>query len=281
MKLPFDEKLVQKFLTEERLEGVDERGGFGYQLDLSVPAIATAIHAGHKVRDELLPLMALDEAGRLFEEDAATDEMIRGLPSTIWGLDSRAEYDLNRSPDVALPLTPERFWGTRVYETQPTKAMNEQSMAKFNSFYRFIASYIQAVVTRHGGCVVYDIHSYNISRQVEKGFEHPPEFNLGTERLDKAKWGKQIDGWLNQLSAITVPNHEITVAENRVFFGRAHFSTSLTESFENVLVLPTEVSKIYMDEFQGNLDPPVVDSVKQGLQTAIRQHSERFAQLLI
>ena len=168
MSLLYDRKLVDEFLKAETLEGVDELGGFAYRLDLSVPTVATAIHAGHSVREELLPLMALDEAGRLFEEDAATDEMIQGAQSAIWGLDSRAEYDLNRPPEIALPLTPERFWGTRVYSEQPTEVMNAVSMAKFNAFYRFIASYVRALIEKHGACIVYDMHSYNITRQIEK-----------------------------------------------------------------------------------------------------------------
>lgn len=275
-----DQTLVDMFLHEERVEGSDMLGGFAYQLDMSSPAIATAVHGGHRIRDELLPLMALDEAGRLFEEDAATDEMIKGVPSAIWGLDSRAEYDLNRAPQDALPLTPEQFWGTRVYQEQPSESMNRRSMAKYNAFYRFIFSYVQALVTRFGGCVVYDIHSYNISRQVEKGFENPPVFNLGTEQLDETKWRQQIDAWLKELSNIQVPDQVITAVENQVFFGRANFCRQLTEGFEDVLVLPTEVSKIYMDEHSGVLNQPVLQALKSGLQKAIGNHSHHFATIL-
>ncbi len=280
MSLSIDQNLVDMFLHEERVEGTDELGGFAYHLDLSSPSLATAIHAGHKVRDDLLPLMALDEAGRLFEEDAATHEMIKGCPSAIWGLDSRAEYDLNRSAQDALPLTPGQFWGARVYKSQPSETMNRQSMAKFHAFYRFISSYIQAAVIRFGGCVVYDIHSYNISRQVEKGFENPPVFNLGTERLDNMKWRQQIDAWLRELANIQVPDQIISTAENLVFFGRANFCGELTKGFENVLVLPTEVSKIYMDEHSGVLNQPVLQSLTSCLQKAICAHSQYFATAL-
>ncbi len=279
MSLPFDQNLFDKFLQTDRHEGVDDLGGFAYQLDLSLPAIATAIHAGHQVRSELLPLMEITEAGRLFEEDAATDEIIQGFPSAIWALDSRVEYDINRPPADALPLTPEKFWGTRVYRTPPSDAMNARSIEKFYAFYRFIGSYVQALLTRHGRCVVYDIHSYNISRQVEKGIENPPVFNLGTVLLDKKKWGIQIDAWLQQLKSISIPDHDISALENEVFFGRAHLCRSFIESGENILVLPTEISKIYMNELEGTLKAPVVQSLRQGLQSAMKQHSEIFARL--
>jgi N-formylglutamate amidohydrolase len=279
MSLPFDQQLYDMFLQADRHEGVDDLGGFAYHLDLSVPAIATAIHAGHRVRKELLPLLEITEAGRLFEEDAATDEMIQGFSSAIWGLDSRVEYDINRPPADALPLTPEKFWGTRVYRTPPSDAMNARSLEKFHAFYRFSGSYVQALLTRHGRCVIYDIHAYNISRQVDKGIMNPPVFNLGSVLLDKKKWGIQIDAWQQQLKSIAIPGHETTVAENDVFFGRAHLCRSFTESGENVLVLPTEISKVYMNEHEGTLNAPVVQALKQGLRKAMQQHSERFAPL--
>ena len=279
MSLPFDQNLFDKFLQADRHEGVDELGGFAYHLDLSVPAVATAIHAGHQVRNELLPLMEITAAERLFEEDSATDEMIKDFPSAIWGLDSRAEYDLNRPPADALPLTPEKFWGIRVYRTPPSDDMNARSLEKFHAFHRFIGSYVQALLTRHGRCVVYDIHSYNISRQVEKGIENPPLFNLGTVLLDKKKWDIQINAWLQQLKSISIPGFEITVAENEVFFGRAHLCRSFTESGENILFLPTEIAKIYMNELEGTLKTPVLQAIKHGLQSAMKQHSELFARL--
>jgi len=203
--------------------------------------------------------------------------MIQGLPSAIWGLDSRVEYDLNRPPEIALPLTPEQFWGTWAYRITPTDAMNARSMAKYHAFHRFIGSYLHAVIARHGVCVVYDIHSYNISRQVEKGVKHPPVFNLGSVLLDRKKWGVHIESWLQQLKAIDLPGLETTVAENQVFFGRAHFCSSLNDSGENVLVLPTEISKIYMNEQEGTLKPPIVDALQQGLQRAIKQHTLLFS----
>jgi hypothetical protein len=86
--------------------------------------------AGHAVRAELLPLMALSEKGRLAEEDEATDRIIQDCPSSIWWLDSRAEYDLNRRPDLALPLSPEMFWENQVYGSPPTDAMNWASLEK-------------------------------------------------------------------------------------------------------------------------------------------------------
>ena len=162
--------------------GVDPLGGFCYRLDFSVPYLVTAIHAGNRVRDELAPLMKLSSTARSVEEDVATDRIIDGLPSTIRVLDSRTEYDINRPPELAIPLTPGMFWGVRVFHAPPTPEMNRRSMEKYESFYRFMASCLRMILDRFGVCIVYDIHSYNIRRQKARGIESPPVFNLGTAR---------------------------------------------------------------------------------------------------
>ena len=172
MEIPQDPELTEKLQKGVLREGVDGLGGFAFKLDFSVPYLVTAIHAGGRVRDELLPLMCISAQERAYEDDTATARIIEGNPSTIWGLDSRSEYDLNRPPETALPLTPEMFWGVRVYEEQPTPDMNRQSLEKYNAFYRFVGSCVKIILERFGTCVVYDMHSYNIDRQVAVSYTH-------------------------------------------------------------------------------------------------------------
>ncbi len=273
MHIPHDPELTEKLQKGVLCEGTDAMGGFAFKLDFSVPYIVTAIHAGGRIRDELQPLMNISAKERAYEDDIATDRIIQGLPSTIWGLDSRAEYDLNRPPETALPLTPEMFWGVKVYREQPTPEMNRQSLEKYNAFYLFIGSCMKIVLERFGICIVYDIHSYNIDRQVAKGFASPPVFNLGTEQLDRSKWKGPIDGWLQQLRLIEVSGVQTTVAENGVFSGRGEFCRRLSRWDPNILVLPTEISKIYMDEREGIVYDPVVSSLQKELQSAITTHA--------
>ena len=276
MTIPFDKHIVAALIASDRVRGVEPSGGFAYNLDLSVPWVATAIHAGHAVRQELLPLMALGEKGRLAEEDAATDRIIGCCPSRLWGLDSRAEYDLNRPPDQALPLTPEMFWGTRVYGSPPTAVMNRRSMEKYEAFFRFAASVIKILLDRFGACVVYDVHSYNVLRQVEKGHTSPPVFNLGTRGIDRIKWQPAVTEWLACLGRIAIPGRITTVAENQVFGGLGEFCRRLSRWDPNVLVLPTEVSKIYMDEVSGTLDDALTDALARHLAAAVADHGESF-----
>lgn len=265
--------------TDNIIQGTDPLKGFAYRLDFSLPFIATAIHAGHHVREELLPLIALDSDQRRFEEDPCTDLMIKGLSNAVWALESRAVYDLNRSREMALPNAPERFWGTRVYNTLPNHEMNQKSLGNYESFYRFMETCIDSILNRFGFCIIYDIHSYNISRQQAKGIAAPPVFNLGTALLDKSKWKRGIDLWLDQLGTISLPGIKTSVAQNQVFQGKEEFCRRISSLDNRILVLPTEVSKVYMDEKKGVIYPDVILAVKHGLQNAILSHVELLKKL--
>jgi hypothetical protein len=273
MSIPCEPEVIEQLRSAKRLQGRSATGGFAFDLDLSTPALVVAIHAGHNVREELPPLMQIPEKDRLFEEDPATDRMIRGNANAIWGLDSRAEYDLNRPADKALPLKPEQFWGVQVYRVAPTLEMKRRSLAKHEAFYRFAGSCIRVLLERFGFCIVYDIHSYNISRQVEKGIENPPLFNLGTALLDRSRWGSLIDAWLHQLGRIEIPGICTTVEENKVFSGKGELCRRLTGWDPHILVLPTEIAKVYMDEYKGILHEPLIDALGQGLHGAIAAHT--------
>lgn len=273
MSILCDPELVERLRSAKRLEGKGAGGGFAFDLDLSTPALAVAIHSGHNVRTELLPLMQIPEKDRLFEEDPATDRMIRGTASAIWGLDSRAEYDLNRTVGQAVPLTAKQFWGVQVYRTAPTDAMVQRSLEKYEAFYRFAGSCIRVLLELFGFCVVYDIHSYNLSRQVEKGIVNPPLFNLGTALLDRPRWGERIDAWLDELGRIEIPGLAVTVEENRVFTGAGELCRRLTGWDRNILVLPTEIAKVYMDEHTGTLHETLIDAIGRGLRRAIAAHT--------
>ncbi|MGD8293732.1 MAG: N-formylglutamate amidohydrolase [Desulfobacterales bacterium] len=276
MKIPYHVDLYKRLRRGELTRGADSSKGFAFDLNFSVPTIVTAIHAGHRVRTELRPLLCMSEEERLFEEDPATDILIRGNHATIWGLDSRSEYDLNRPPELALPLTPDMFWGKQVYHTVPTAGMNRQSLQKYDAFYLLIGSCIKVMLERYGVCLVYDIHSYNISRQIRKGVTSPPLFNIGTELLNRLKWQTAIDDWRRQLEKIQIPGIETTVAENKVFSGKGELCRRLSAWDPNILVLPTEISKVYINEHSGEIKTKVVSRLQRGLQHAISEHSRQF-----
>ncbi len=276
MKIPFDPEVFHTLKARTRATGKGPRGGFAYKLDLSVPCLVCAIHAGHRVRKELVPLMAVSEKERMKEEDTATDRIIGACPSILWGLDSRAEYDLNRPEESALPLAPEMFWGLRVYTAPPPEAMKQRSLEKYAAFYGFAGAVIQILLDRFGACIVYDIHSFNLRRQREKGHALPPVFNLGTKALDRSKWKGPIDAWLEALARVKLPGMGVRVAENEVFGGEGAFCRTLTRWSPRVLVLPTEIAKIYMDEDSGELFEETVEHLKKALADAVQKHGRAF-----
>ncbi|MFO7989166.1 MAG: N-formylglutamate amidohydrolase [Desulfotignum sp.] len=272
MTLPCDPLLLDQIRQAGILSGQDPAGGFACHLDFERPQIAVAIHAGHRVRPELLPFMALSDAERLFEEDEATDVMIRLFPNALWALESRAVYDLNRDEKMALPLTPEKFWGTRVYREVPPPEMNRKSLESHRRFYRHLGTLITYLLDRFDRCVVYDIHSYNITRQQAKGVDDPPSFNLGTRGIDRTKWQQEVEDWLSLLSTIRLPGITPTVAENKVFMGHGELCRRLTDWDSRILVLPTEVSKVYMDELTGKVYPGVTDALASELNRIMNAH---------
>lgn len=279
MTIPSNPAVLDLLSTNGLIIGQGHLGGFAFHVDRSVPYMATAIHAGSKVRDALLPLMKISAEDRYFEEDPATDTMIQGAASAVWGLDSRSEYDLNRPPADALPLTPEQFWGTQVYGEQPSEGMQQESLAKHARFYEFMGSWVKLTLARFGICLVYDVHAYNITRQVQKGFASPPVFNLGTAAIDRRRWAAAVDDWLNRLKGIEIPGATISVAENLVFQGKGELCCRLTRWDPRILVLPTEVSKVYMDEEKGILYPAAVEALRDGLGRAMTDHSRKFLEL--
>jgi N-formylglutamate amidohydrolase len=276
MTIPSNPEMLETLGTNEPIIGQGTLGGFAYAVDPSVPYIATAIHAGSRVREALLPLMKISSEDRYFEEDPATDTMIQGAASAVWGLDSRSVYDLNRPPSDALPLTPGQFWGTQVYDEQPSQSMQLESLARYDQFYEFIGSWVTATLDKFGVCLIYDVHAYNISRQVQKGFVSPPVFNLGTAAIDRRLWEASVDDWLNRLKEIEIPGVATTVAENLVFHGKGELCRRLIQWDPRILVLPTEVAKVYMDEQTGVVNPAAVEALQEGLGRAMREHSQMF-----
>jgi len=78
-----------------------------YRLEIGTgPLIATAIHDGHALRDDIMRYMALSDAERLREEDPFTGRWTQLAPTRVVGTRSRFEVDLNRPREQAVYRTP-------------------------------------------------------------------------------------------------------------------------------------------------------------------------------
>jgi hypothetical protein len=101
-------------------------------------------------------------------------------------------------------------------------------------------------------------------------------FNLGTRGIERAHWEKSVKEWLDCLGQVEIPDRQTTVAENDVFGGMGEFCRKLTQWDPNILVLPTEISKFYMDEHSGIVHESIVEVLKKELAEAVSRHGSSF-----
>ena len=97
--------------------------------------IATAIHAGHELRPEVLARTALDDATRLREEDPFTDLLTAIGGATVVAHRSRFEVDLNRPRQQAVYRVPDDAWGLELWTETPPDTELERSLASYDEFY--------------------------------------------------------------------------------------------------------------------------------------------------
>ncbi len=232
--------------------------------------VCAAIHDGHQIRQEITDLCALNEDERLYEEDPFTGTLISSMPVTIIARDSRYEYDLNREPDTCVY---EEAWGKPVWKSPLSEEEKSLSLHKHQSFYRVLGVLLEKIQARYGSCLVYDIHSYNYQRIAKE----VPVFNIGTEQLDKKKWQDIIHHWVNVLNSISIPGLDVRAAADEVFYGRGYLATFVAENFNNVLALPTEVKKVFMDELTGQVDATILPALKSVFEQSMLDNSAYYA----
>lgn len=263
-------EIIKRITAGELFECEIEDGSFLLKVESHTPAICTAIHAGHQFRSRLEDLCLLNEGERLYEEDPYTDQLIQAMPITLVAQDSRYEYDLNRPISSCLYKT---AWGKEVWTKKlPLKERNI-SIKKHQSFYRVLDALVSFIEQRFGASLIFDVHSYNFLRQAEDS----PTFNLGTEQIDKERWQYVVDLCVSKLSKIELPNLPVNFRENGVFHGRGYLIAHINSRFQNSLVLPLEVKKIFMDEMTGELYPLVMQAMSQQFKNCLVDISAIFS----
>ncbi len=251
-----EQECIEKIESGECLHA-DIEGGFQVKIEKYSFYVCTAIHDGHHLRENLLDNCLLDESERLYEEDPFTGALIEDMPITLTGLDSRYEYDLNRGEETCVYET---AWGKEVWKQPLTKDQKNESLEKHRRFYRVAVALAKKLQAIHGSCLFYDMHSYNYIRREESD---TPAFNIGTEQLDKQRWGDVINHWNDRLNRIEMPGTAMRSALDEVFYGRGNQATVMKPYADNVLVLPTELKKIFMDELTGELHGSFFSELKE------------------
>ena len=270
MKLKLDiYEIISRIENGDHFEAESSDQSLYIKIVDDVPFACFAIHNGHNLRPVLIKNCKLDDYERWFEEDPETLRFISPHPIVVAGNDSRYEYDLNRSAENSIFET---AWGKEIWETPLSKEDKEKSISKHNNFYRVVHALILRLERKFGSVIIFDVHSFNY-RRIEK---ETPVFNIGTEKIDKQKYGKYVDYFIRELSKITLPNIDIRAGENEVFYGKGYLLEYITKHF-NALVLATEIKKIYCNELTGENYPLIIERLTHRLKRAIVNTAAHFA----
>jgi len=257
-----EQEIIRRIEAAEHFECESQDGSFYLKIELYTPVVCTAIHAGHQFRSRLVSKCALSEAERLYEEDPFTDQLIQAMPITMVAKDSRYEYDLNR-PIANCIYT--KAWGKDVWSKKLSAKERNESTNKHQTFYRVVNALISKIENRFGSALIFDLHSYNHLRREE----HTPTFNIGSEQIDLERWRGVVDLALTRFAKIELPNMPVTSQENAVFYGRGYMISHINSRFQNTLVLPLELKKVFMDEISGEIYPMVLQSLSQQLKDSL------------
>ncbi|ERP31867.1 flavohemoglobin expression-modulating QEGLA motif protein [Chitinivibrio alkaliphilus] len=265
-------EIVQKVRAGEHFSACTLDESVRIRVTKYVPCIAMAIHNGNRMRPSLVAKTALSEYERWYEEDPYTGDCIDSLPITLTGLDSRFEYDLNRSPEECIY---DVAWGKHVWRQELTEKERRETVAKHRQYYQLLSGILAVLEERFGRVLVFDIHSYNYER-----WNRPvPLFNIGSEHVDTETFGSMVTAWQNRLSQCCIAN-ESGCAVNDVFFGRGYALRYIRENFPRSLVLATEIKKVYCDEKSGESYPEVIRELKLQLHRACIDMAYEFAETM-
>lgn len=239
------------------------------------PLVAAAVHDGHAVHPETLPHFALEDAGRLREEDPFTGELTDVAETRIVGKRSRFEVDLNRPRERAVYRTPDDAWGLTVWKDGLPGNVEERSLATYDAFYDAVEKLLSLKIQEHGSVVVFDLHSYNHKRDGPDGPiadpEENPEVNIGTGTLDRDTWGGLVDRFMADLEAgaVEAGRTGLDVRENVKFQG-GNFSQWIHHTFGSAAcVIAVEFKKTFMDEWSGEPDRAHLDQLHRALASTV------------
>ncbi|MFT5719607.1 MAG: hypothetical protein ACI9T7_003822 [Oleiphilaceae bacterium] len=247
-----------------------EGGAFIVKIDEYCPVVCTAIHNGHRLRSELDKTFLLTKQERFYEEDPYTDELISSFPIVMIGNDSRFEYDLNRAKTLSTYF--KTAWDKQVWQKPLSPKQRASSHKKHESFYNVLEALVAQLEKRFKNSIVFDVHSYNHQR-IEKD---TPTFNVGSSQIDVERWGAIVQHFESQLNKISLPNLDVRAATDEVFQGRGYLITHINAHFDNTLVLPLEVKKVFMDETSGDLYSLVLEELKAGFKQAVSETAAYF-----
>ncbi|MGO4439725.1 N-formylglutamate amidohydrolase [Rhizobium sp. RAF56] len=238
------------------------------------PIVATAVHEGHLVREELQDLYALSPDERLREEDPFTEFTTRDVPNRIIFHRSRFEVDINRERDGAIYLRPEQSWGMNVWKDGLASAHVETSLQVHDDYYEMLLTFLKGIERRHGRMIVLDIHSYNHRRA---GPDAPqseqleaPDINIGTSSMDRKRWSHVVEALMAHFASFEINGRPLDVRENVAFQGKGEQTRFIHQHFPYTgCAIAVEFKKFFMDEWTGKPDPALLKELRSIVASAV------------
>ena len=224
------------------------------------PVVATAIHDGHGLRDEVRAAIKLADGDRLREEDPFTGQAVEGVPNHVIAMRSRFEFDLNRGADAAVYVGPEQCWGLDIWHAPPSDDLVARSLALHAGFYRMISGLLDEIAAEHERFVLLDVHSYNHRRRGPDAPATPqaeaPDINIGTFSMPRDLWAPLLDPLTERMRGFDFNGRRLDGRENVAFQGKGELARFVHERYPgHGCAIALEFKKFYMDEWTGAPDP--------------------------
>ncbi len=267
------QQILKHIEKRESFEAMLDDGSLFVKVHEYVPFIATALHHGHQFPKDLESYSHLTKEQRYHEEDPFTGDLIISLPIVFIAQDSRYFYDLNRHADECVHESEghQKIWKKKIPASQKAEAIK-----RHKQFYQIFTQLVEAIIKRCKSCIVFDVHSYNVS---DRNYVNPPTFNLGTNYIDKKKYGRFVKEYKRALKEIELPNIDVTFSENEIYVGKGYLAEYVYHDIDACVVLPVEIKKIFADEFKPLSYPLVIEKLKIGLQEAIISTSIEYTKI--
>ncbi len=235
--------------------------------------LATAIHNGNEIREDLSERMIISPEDRFREEDPFTGRWTVVSDNRLVVNTSRFEVDLNRPREKAVYRRPEDAWGLKIYDSDLPDEMLERSLVKYDAFYALLKDILDELVRLHGAFIVYDIHSYNHRRGgADAAPDDPdvnPEINLGTGTLDTNRWGDVAKTFISSLSSYDFGGRNLDVRENVKFEGGWMSNWIHSQYPASGICLAIEVKKFFMNEWTGEPFDDQLELIQKALTSTV------------
>lgn len=267
-----EKQIFERLDRRQPFSARHENGGFEVRVERYQPLVVTAIHDGHRVSDSLIAKMKVTDEQRLFEEDPHTGAIAEAFAISTKVLDSRYCGDLNRRPEICIY---EEAWGHQVWKTPLDEQERENLLERHAAYYRVLDRLLQVLSQEFGSVLLYDLHSYNYQRLQGS----PPLFNIGTHYMDLQRFGPVVDHLIEELAAIKLPDCANRAVADEVFEGRGYQAEFVHHHHPEVLCVPLEIKKEFMDEPNLALREPLYTQLREQMIGALQRTFEFFQKM--